>query len=127
MTDLPNQITALLDSLNHEQLIKLNHLVVNTIKQRRDNELLQKTSNFKLRDTISFQDPMNNCSFGVIVRINQKTLSVVTLDNIKYNVPSTHLRHVDNPSKELIKLRGKLFPTPKEIVKALKRISLLTT
>ena len=54
MKDLPNQIITLVNSLDKEQLLQLNQLVVHLVKTKRDKELTDKTYQFRLAEFVFF-------------------------------------------------------------------------
>ncbi len=46
-----------------------------------------KKSQFKVGDRVGFQDKHNNDVYGEVIRLNQKTATLVTDDNVEWRVP----------------------------------------
>lgn len=113
---------ALVDSLDKEQLMQLNHTVVNLLKTKRDKELIEKASQFKLAEFVFFHDNDGNNQVGVVTKINNKSITVAISESYKIKVPAVYLHHIkEKPSKKLTSLKNQLFPTRKILDKLLKQ------
>ena len=122
MKSLPNKIITLVDSLDKEQLMQLNHTVVNLLKSRRDKELIEKASQFKLAEFVFFHDNDGENQFGVVTKINHKSITVAVSDYYTVKVPAVYLHHItEKPSKKLIALKNQLFPTEEILDNLLKQ------
>jgi len=84
-TELPEKITETLLKLNESQLRLLNRVVVERLKLLSKAKQLKAMANFTLGDKVSFFSDGEKI-YGQIIRLNQKTVSVITDDNCKWNV-----------------------------------------
>lgn len=86
--------------------------MVNLLKDRRDKELIEKASQFKLAEFVFFHDNDGENQVGVVTKINHKSITVAVLNSYRVKVPAIYLHHItEKPSKKLIALRDQLFPT----------------
>ena len=85
-----------LESLNLTELRELNHKVVERIKflqaMHTQNEMMQ----FNPGDQVGFQPPGEALQVGTLVKYNKKTVSVLTENGQKWNVPPQLLTKVKN-------------------------------
>lgn len=79
-----------IDSLSEEQLVELNHRIVERLKflesMHAHNEMMQ----FSVGQKVSFQPAGRDRQFGTLVKYNKKTVTVITESGQKWNV-SPHL------------------------------------
>jgi hypothetical protein len=78
-TQLPSLLLNQIEKLNENQLRYLNHIIIERIKLIHGAKALQALSKFNIGDAVSF-DHYGETIKGRIIRINQKTLSIITLD-----------------------------------------------
>ena len=100
------QITDRIEKLNEQQLRQLNHIIVERLKLVNSAKALQALSKFNIGDVVSF-DHYGEIIEGRIIRINQKTVSIITLDQKqRWKVAPAFLKKEDakdyseNPEKE---------------------------
>jgi len=82
---LPIEIESLIPKLSITQLQQLNRQVVERIKMINNMSTLEEVAKFKLGDKVSF-DYSGGIKTGTIIRLNKKSVSVTTDDDIKWNV-----------------------------------------
>jgi hypothetical protein len=74
-----------IDELNEKELIELNHRIVEKLKflesVRRHKEMME----FNIGDKVSFSPPGREKQFGVLVKYNKKTVTVVTEQGDRWN------------------------------------------
>lgn len=102
-----------IDELSEKELIELNHRIVERLKFlesiRRHEEMIE----FRVGERVSFSPPGREKQFGVLVKYNRKTVTVVTEQGERWNVSPFLLSRVgtENTSGEkkgkLIKLKSK--------------------
>ena len=89
---LPVQVINNIEKLNEHQLRYLNHIIVERLKLMNSAKSLQALSKFNIGDVVSF-DHYGDIIKGRIIRINQKTVSIITLDQKqKWNVAPAFLK-----------------------------------
>ncbi|MEE8056614.1 MAG: hypothetical protein V3T17_02080 [Pseudomonadales bacterium] len=83
-------MTIDIDKLTEEELVELNHKVVERLKFlasfHAHNEMMQ----FTLGEQVSFDPPGNGRQIGILVKFNKKTVTVITESGQKWNI-SPHL------------------------------------
>jgi len=91
-----------IDELSEKELIELNHRIVEKLKflesVRRHKEMME----FNIGDKVSFSPPGREKQFGVLVKYNKKTVTVVTEEGDRWNVSPFLLSKVKS-----VKIRGK--------------------
>jgi len=79
-----------IDNLTEEELIELNHKIVERLKfletMHNHNEMMQ----FSPGEQVSFEPPGRGRQIGTLVKFNKKTVTVITENGHKWNV-SPHL------------------------------------
>ena len=98
-----------LGSLSEEELIKLNEQIIKRLKELRDQNRFQQISQFKMGDIVSFPRDGQK-EEGLIIRINQKTVSVMTVTYAKWILSPGLLIKEQKPSEKIRVLQSKLFP-----------------
>jgi hypothetical protein len=85
-----------IDSLGYDELVELNHKIVERLKfldqMHAHNEMMQ----FNLGDKVSFEPPGRNKQFGTLAKYNKKTVTVITESGQKWNVSPHLLRKIKN-------------------------------
>ncbi|MCK4907394.1 MAG: SEC-C domain-containing protein [Spirochaetes bacterium] len=89
---LPVKIMDIIEELNEQQLRYLNHIIVDRLKLMRRAKAFKALSKFNVGDIVSFEN-YGEIIKGRIIRINQKTVSIITLDQkSKWNVTPSFLK-----------------------------------
>jgi len=85
-----------IDNLSEEELIKLNHKIVERLKfletMHTHNEMMQ----FSPGEQVSFEPPGRGRQIGTLVKFNKKTVTVITEAGQKWNVSPHLLSKVNN-------------------------------
>ena len=91
-----------IDKLSEKELIELNHRIVERLKflesVRRHEEMME----FNIGDKVGFSPSSREKQFGVLVKYNKKTVTVVTEQGERWNVSPFLLSKV-----KYVKGRGK--------------------
>ncbi|MFA7556042.1 MAG: hypothetical protein WCY88_17495 [Spongiibacteraceae bacterium] len=101
-----------IDELTEEELVSLNHRIVERLKFlesfHNHNEMMQ----FDRGEQVSFEPPGRGRQIGTLVKFNKKTVTVITESGQKWNV-SPHLiskvkkvKPSKNKSSKVVKLHG---------------------
>ncbi len=80
------KIEDFIKTLNKDELVYLNRLVVQRVKLLNQLEATNKMTEFNLGDYVHFSDQRGTVISGKIIKMNRKTLSVLTDDSIQWNV-----------------------------------------
>lgn len=75
------------DDIEIDELIHLNHKVCAGISQLRRITLYEKLKDFQIGEKVIFKNKEGNTFTGTVIRINQKTLTVMTQDSYWYCSP----------------------------------------
>lgn len=78
--------------LNEEDLLFLNRLIVERLKLIAQARATKLMTEFTRGDRVGFQAPDGKMLTGVVLRLNKKTVSVVTDDGCRWNVAPGLLR-----------------------------------
>ena len=99
-----------IDSMNYEELIELNHKIVERLKfldlMHTHKEMMQ----FNPGDQVCFEPSGRGKQFGTLVKYNKKTVTVITESGQKWNISPHLLRKVKtvksskNSQNKIIKL-----------------------
>ena len=85
-----------IDNLSEEELIELNHKIVERLKfletMHTHNEMMQ----FSPGEQVSFEPPGRGRQIGTLVKFNKKTVTVITETGQKWNVSPHLLSKVKN-------------------------------
>lgn len=105
------KILKMANDLKKQELVVLNKAITSLLENYKDKEEIEEkvSVNFKKGDIVSFIGNSNIRRYGVVTKKYFKTLQIITVDNYCTNIPSTFLRHEQNPSKKLLKLRQKIL------------------
>jgi hypothetical protein len=81
--------------LSEAELIDLNHRIVERLRMLDQLRAHGQMLEFSIGDRVTF-DPQGRPSvFGILVKYNRKTVTVVTEDGQRWNVAPALLRHAD--------------------------------
>lgn len=86
-----------IDRLSKEELLELNHRIVERLKQFSEVETLELSKKFRVGEVVEFRSERNIIR-GIVIRINRKTLSIRTREG-RWNIPPQFLRKVKESDK----------------------------
>ena len=86
-----------IDKLSREELLELNHRIVERLKYLASREALELSKKFKVGEIVEFRGGKNMVR-GVIIRINRKTMSIKTNEG-QWNVHPQFLKKVEKVEK----------------------------
>lgn len=97
-----------IDKLTEAELIDLNHRIVERLRFIQQMHAHQSMLEFSIGDKVSFEPPGRPTVFGVLIRYNKKTVSVLSDEGVSWTV-SPHLlcKVKDIPSRPST---GKVVP-----------------
>jgi hypothetical protein len=75
-----------LDELHYEELITLNHAIVTRIKELNIIKAQSQLQHFRVGNQVQFTSSAGDLVIGTIVRINKKTISLVTEAGARWKV-----------------------------------------
>ena len=81
-----------ISTLTEKQLISLNHLVVDRLKSIRQTRTHKRMLDFKVGERVSFESD-HGVVIGIISKFNIKTVSVITDQQVQWNVSPGVLMH----------------------------------
>ena len=102
-----------LDSMSYDELIELNHKIVEKLKFLDSMHTHKKMMQFSPGDQVCFEPSGRGKQFGTLVKYNQKTVTVITESGQKWNVSPHLLRKVKNV-KSSKDSQGKIIDLPKK-------------
>jgi len=79
-----------IDSLSYDELVELNHKIVERLKFLDSIHTHKEMVRFSPGDQVCFEAPGRDKQFGTLVKYNKKTVTVITESGQKWNV-SPHL------------------------------------
>jgi hypothetical protein len=85
-----------IDSMSYDELIKLNHKIVERLKFLDSMHTHKEMMQFSPGDRVCFEPPGREKQFGTLVKYNKKTVTVVSESGQKWNVSPFLLRKVKN-------------------------------
>lgn len=101
-------MTIDIDKLTEDQLIELNHRIVERLKflesMHTHNEMMQ----FSPGEKVSFEPPGRDRQIGTLVKFNKKTVTVMTASGQRWNI-SPHLLSKVKDVKSKPKYSGKVI------------------
>jgi hypothetical protein len=90
---LPAQVEAILNRLNKDQLILLNKVIVERLKLMDAANALKELSKFSVGDEVAFSYYGEEVK-GKIIKLNRKTVSILSDKNNRYNVSPSLINRV---------------------------------
>ena len=84
--DTLSKILPLLQELTESELKHLNRVVVEHLRQQQKNKDLQLISKFRIDDRVCFDHSSKGVIEGYIVSLNQKSVSVATVDEHRWRI-----------------------------------------
>ncbi|MDJ0622310.1 MAG: hypothetical protein QNJ17_05065 [Desulfocapsaceae bacterium] len=88
-----------IEQLTYEELLELNHRIVERLKFLDSMNTHQEMSNFNPGDEVSFSHPTQGVLSGTLLKYNKKTVTMVTSSGQKWNVSPHLLRKVISSRK----------------------------
>ncbi len=85
-----------LDELHYEELITLNHAIVARIKELNAIKAQSQLQQFRVGNQVQFMSSEGDLIIGTIVRLNKKTISLVTEAGARWKVSPGLLRKLTN-------------------------------
>lgn len=85
------------DRLSREELLELNHRIVERLKYLASREALELSKRYKVGDAVEFRGGKNMIR-GIVMRINRKTMSIKTNEG-QWNVHPQFLKKVEKSEK----------------------------
>lgn len=89
-----------IDRLSEEELIDLNHRVVERLRFIRQAHAHHAMLQFRIGEVVSFEPDGRGRVEGVITRYNKKSVTVLTADGQQWRVSPGFLRKVESASSE---------------------------
>ena len=80
-----------IDKLTEEELIDLNHRIVERLKFLESYHTHKEMMEFSPGDQVSFAPPGQKKKVGTLVKLNKKTVTIITETGQKWNVSPTRL------------------------------------
>ncbi|MDH5325469.1 MAG: hypothetical protein OEZ68_15250 [Gammaproteobacteria bacterium] len=96
-----------IDELTEEELIALNHRVVERLKFLETMHAYSEMMQFSLGEQVTFQPPGRERQIGTLVKYNKKSVTIITESGQKWNV-SPHLISKVQEAKHKGKTSGKV-------------------
>lgn len=91
---LSAEIKSVLGKLSEQQLIQLNRMVIERLKLFHKAKSIVELSKFACGDKVSFEYE-GRTRFGTIIRLNQKTATVIADDNVTWKISPGFLRKME--------------------------------
>lgn len=85
-----------IDSMNYDELLKLNHKIVERLKFLDAMHAHKEMMQFSPGDQVCFEPQGREKQFGTVVKYNKKTVTVITESGQKWNVAPQLLSKVKN-------------------------------
>ena len=101
-----------IDELSEKELIELNHRIVERLKFLESVRRHKEMMDFNIGERVSFIPAGREKQFGVLVKYNQKTVTVVTEQGERWNVSPFMLSKAKS-EKRTKKKKGKLIKLEK--------------
>ena len=96
-TQIPTQMMEQVMRLSQGQLRALNALIVERLKIYHKAQAINALREFKLLDRVAFDDHGKRQK-GTISRINQKSVSVLADDGVRWTISPHLLRKINDPN-----------------------------
>jgi hypothetical protein len=84
-----------LSGYTEAELLELNHRVVERIRALRQARVRSTMTGFRIGDRVSFQPEGGDEVVGTIVRLNRKSVTVVTAEGVQWRVSPALLKRQD--------------------------------
>jgi hypothetical protein len=89
-----------LTKLNEEELLHLNHRIVERLRSIRQGRCYQDMAQFNLGDAVCFTPEYGHVVVGTVVRLNQKTVTVAAKDGHQWRVGPSLLSRITDQMQD---------------------------
>ncbi len=89
------KIEEFIKDLNEEELIYLNRLIVERFKLMSQAKSTLEMEKFNIGELVEFEDNDGNTITGCVIKLNKKTVSVLTDRRQRWNVAPVLLRSIE--------------------------------
>ncbi len=89
-----------IESLSYEELLELNHIIVERLKYLDALNIQEQMKVFSPGDKVSFSHPSQGRLTGTLLKYDTKTVTIITQSGQKWNVSPNLLRKVVKPVQE---------------------------
>jgi len=89
-----------IDNLTEQELIELNHKIVERIKFLQSMRVHSNMMEFSIGERVSFSPSRSVKLYGIISKYNKKTVTIYTDEGEKWNVPPSLLSKVESQKKK---------------------------
>ena len=94
-----------IDKLTYEELIELNHKVVERLKFLEHMKAHASMMDFRIGEEVTFKPPNSERTSGIISKFNRKTVTIITKDGHSWKVYPGYLEKLNQQdSKNVISL-----------------------
>ena len=97
-----------IDKLTEKELIDLNHKIIERLKFLQSMRAHAKMLEFSVGEQVTFSPTGRGKVIGVLIKYNRKTVTVLTEDGQKWNVPP-HLLEKAETSKQEVSKSGNII------------------
>lgn len=87
-----NRIEEFIKDLGEEELRYLNRLIVERLKLMSQARSTFEMAKFNIGEFVEFKDNDGNTTTGRVIKLNKKTVSILTNERRRWNVPPVFLR-----------------------------------
>ena len=98
-----------IDDLTEDELMELNHKIVERLKFLESIHSHNEMMKFNPGEQVSFQPSGRERQFGTLVKYNKKTVTVITESGQKWNIPPQLLSKVQKVKEKPSKNSGKVI------------------
>ena len=89
------RIEEFIKDLSEEELVYLNRLIVERLKLISQAKSTFEMAKFNIGELVQFEDNDRNTRSGRVIKLNKKTISILTDDRQRWNVAPIFLRGVE--------------------------------
>ena len=89
------RIEQFIKDLNEAELVYLNRLIIERLKLISQAKSTREMARFNLGELVEFEDNNGNTIAGRVIKLNKKTISILTNQNRRWNVAPVFLRSVE--------------------------------
>ena len=91
----PKKIEDFIKNLSEEELIYLNRLIVERIKLISQAKSTFEMAKFNIGERVQFENNDGNIIKGRVIKLNKKTVSILTDERQRWNVAPVFLRGIE--------------------------------
>lgn len=90
-----NRIEDFIKDLSEEELVYLNRLIVERLKLMHQVKSTLEMAKYNIGERVEFENNEGNVLTGRVIKLNKKTVSILTDDRQRWNVAPVLLRSAD--------------------------------